>query len=93
MRLIVCMIREISKDAESIRSGILSHVSSESALFSHQGGKGGLLSRAQNMQPDIWDTHGTSVNVFASSPRSSSTKNSFNPMVGRKFKNYGVDQQ
>ena len=61
------------KDAESVRSGPLSHVPSESALLLPQADQGGLLSRARNLQPDIWDTHGTPQNVCASSLAYSST--------------------
>ena len=56
------------KDAESVRSGQLSHVPSERALFPLPTDPGGLLSRARNSQPDIWLTHGISGNGFASSP-------------------------
>ena len=57
------------KVAESVRSGQLSHVFSESALLGPQADQGGLLSRARNLQPDILDTYGTLANVFASSLR------------------------
>ena len=56
------------KDAESVRCGQLSHVLCELALFPLPTDLGGLLSRARNSQPDIWNTHGISWNVFASSP-------------------------
>ena len=61
------------KDAEAVRSGPFSHVPSESTLLPPQADQGGLLCRAKIMQPDIWDTHGASGNVFASSPAYSST--------------------
>ena len=41
------------KDAESVRSGQLSHVPSDSASFPLPTDQGGLLSRARNTQPDI----------------------------------------
>ena len=62
------MIREIFKDAESVRSGP-SHVPSQPALLPPFRDPGGMLSR-KNEPPDIWDTHGTSGNVFADSPAS-----------------------
>ena len=46
------------KDAESVRSGQLSHIPSEPMLFPLLTDPGGLLSRARNLQPDIWNTHG-----------------------------------
>ena len=62
------------KDAESVRSRPLSHVPSEAALLPPpQADQGGLLSRARNLQTDIWETHGTPQNVFASSLAYSST--------------------
>ena len=61
------------KDAESVRSGQLSHVPSEPMLFSLPPGPGGLLSRARNLQPDIWNTHGFSGNVASSPAHSSSS--------------------
>ena len=123
------------KDAESVRSGQLSHIPSEPMLFPLPTCPGGLLSRARNSQPDIWNTPGHRENVASSPPyssslcsrifhvwndstaeristqtstgthrdkdtiptlrfpRSSSAGNSFNPMEGRNFKNYGADQQ
>ena len=56
------------KVAESVLSGPLSNVPCESALFPPQGDQGGLLGRARSMPPNFLDTHGTSGNVFASSP-------------------------
>ena len=60
------------KDAESVRSG-LSHVPSQPALFPPYrdpgwmpSRPGGMLSR-NDKPPDIWDTHGTSGNVFCKS--------------------------
>ena len=61
------------KDVDSVRSKQLSHVPSESGLFPLPSDPGGLLSSARNRQPDTWDTHGISRNVFASSPTHSST--------------------
>ena len=61
------------EDAESVRSGPLSHVPSESALLPPQAHSRRVVEPRQKMQPDIWDTHGTSGNVFASSPAYSST--------------------
>ena len=61
------MIREISKDAESVRSG-LSHVPSQPAFppFRDPDGKlscsVGMPSR-NDKPPDIWDTHATSGGV------------------------------
>ena len=56
------------KDAESVRSGQLSHVPREPELFPFL-----LLSRARNPQPETWITHVFSGNVFANSPAYSST--------------------
>ena len=65
------MIREIFKNAESVRSG-LSHVPSEPALFPSYRDPGGLLSR-NNQPPGVWKSQqGTSGNVFAN-PRASSS--------------------
>ena len=61
------------KVAESVRSGQLSHVPREPAFFPFPTEPGRLLSRDRNPQPDIWNTHGISGNVFASSPAYSST--------------------
>ena len=58
------------KDAEAVRSG-LSHVTSQLALLRLCRDPGGLLSR-NDKPPDIWDTHGTSGNVFANPTASSS---------------------
>ena len=55
-----------SKVAESMHSGQLSHVPSESALFPLQDDRGGLLGRAIVMPPNIWDTLCASGNFFAS---------------------------
>ena len=68
------MIREIFKDAESVRSG-LSHVPSQPALFPPYRDPGGMLSRSMGMPsrndrpPSIWDTQGISGNVFVNPPR------------------------
>ena len=57
------------KDGESVRSG-LSHVTSQQAFSPPFRDPGGMLSRSVGMpsrndrQPSIWDTHGTSGNVF-----------------------------
>ena len=48
------------KDAESVRSGQLSHVPSEPVLFPLPTDPGGLLSRARNLQPHNWNTPGVS---------------------------------
>ena len=61
------------QDAESVRSGQLSHVPSELALFPLPTDPGGLLSRDRNSQPDFWNTHGKWGNVFAKSSAYSST--------------------
>ena len=61
------------KDAESVHSGPLSHVPSESALIPPQDDQGGLLGRAKIMPPDIWDTQCASGNFFASPPVNPST--------------------
>ena len=52
------------RDGESVRSGSLSHVPSAPASFPLPTYSRGLLSRSQNVQPDIWNTHGFSGNVF-----------------------------
>ena len=80
------MIREILKDAESVRSG-LSHVPNQPALLPPYRGPGGMQSRPVGMpsriekQPDIWDTHGISGKVFVDPPASSSSPHpgGFNP--------------
>ena len=41
------------KDVESVRSGQLSHVPSETVLFPPPTEPGGMLSRARNTQSDI----------------------------------------
>ena len=70
MKLIVWVIREIFKDAESVLSG-QSHVASQPALLPPFRDPGGMLSRPLRMPsrndrpPSIWDTHGLSGNVFA----------------------------
>ena len=64
------MIREIFKDAESVRSG-LSHVPNQPALFPPHRDPGGLPSR-KDKPSDIWNTHGKSGNVFVNPPASSS---------------------
>ena len=85
MKLIVWMIREIFKDAESVRSG-LSHVPSQPALLSPFRDPGGMLRFSLGMPsrndkpPDIWDTHGISGNVFANPTASCSS-----PYPGRGF--------
>ena len=57
---------EDAKDAESMHSGRLSHVPSESALFPHQDERGDLLGRAKIMPPNIWNTPFTLGNVRTS---------------------------
>ena len=69
------------KDAESVRSGP-SHVLSQPALFPPYRDPGGLLSR-NNQPPDIWNSEGTSGNVFAN-PLASSWSlypREFNPWI------------
>ena len=56
------------KDSESMHSGQLSHVSSESALLLLQDERGDLLGRAKFVQPNIWDMPFTSGDVCASPP-------------------------
>ena len=84
---VICMVylRDF-EDAESVRSGH-SHVSSQPAFFPPFQDPGGMLSRSMGMPsrsdrlPDIWDTHGTSGNVFVN-PRASSSApypQGFNP--------------
>ena len=76
------------KDAESVRSG-LSHVPSQPTLFPPHPVPGGMLSRSMGMPsrkdrpPSIWDTHGTSGNVFVNPPASSSSAfpGGFNPWI------------
>ena len=69
MKLNVRKIREIFKDAESVRSG-LSHVPSQPAFFPPYRDPGGMLSRSIGMPShrdgpqSIWDTHCFSGNVF-----------------------------
>ena len=65
------------QDAESVRSG-QSHVTSQPVFFPPHPDPGGMLSHSMGMPsrnngpPSIWDTHGTSGNVFAD-PVASST--------------------
>ena len=65
------------QDAESVRSGN-SHVTSRPVSFPPHPVPGGMLSRSlgmpsrKNGPPSIWDTHGTSGNVFANPVASSS---------------------
>ena len=65
------------QDAESVRSGH-SHVASQPVFFPPQPVPGGMLSHSIGMPsrkdgpPNIWDTHGTSGNVFANPAASSS---------------------
>ena len=71
------MIREIFKDAESVRSG-QSHVTSQPSFFPPFRDPVGMMSRSLGMPcrndrpPSIWDTHGISGNVFANPTASSS---------------------
>ena len=71
------MILEIFKDAGSVRSG-QSHVTSQPVFSPPHPVLGGMLSRSIGMPsrregpPSIWDTHGTSGNVFANPDASSS---------------------
>ena len=57
------MIREIFKDAESVRSG-QTHVTSQPTFFPLLPDPGGMLSRSlgmpsrNNRPPSVWDTHG-----------------------------------
>ena len=69
------------KDAESVRSG-QSHVTSQPAFFPPFRDPGGMLSR-NDKPPDIWDTHGTSGNVFVNPTASSSSPypGGFNPWI------------
>ena len=65
------------QDAESVRSG-QPHVTSQPVCFPPHPDSGGMLSRSlgmpshKNGPPSIWDTHGTSRNVFANPTASSS---------------------
>ena len=52
------------QDVESIRSGKLSHVPFQAALFPLLVEPRGLLSRDNNPQPDMRNTHGISGDVF-----------------------------
>ena len=67
------------QDAESVRSG-QSHVASQPVFFPPHPIPGGMLSRSTGMPsrregpPSIWDTHGTSGNVFANPTASSSAR-------------------
>ena len=54
------------KDAESVHSGQLSHVPSESASHPFQDERGDLRGRAKIMPPNFWNTPFTSENVFTS---------------------------
>ena len=82
------MIRDFFKDAESGRSG-QSHVTSQPAFSPPFRDPGGMLSRSLGMPsrndrpPSIWDTHGTSGNVFVNSTASSSAPfpQGFNPWI------------
>ena len=56
------------KDAESVHSGQLSHVPSESALFLLQDERGDLLGSAEIMPPKSWNAQCTSGDVFTSPP-------------------------
>ena len=69
------------KDAESVRNGP-SHVPSQPALLPPYRDPGGLL-RRNNQPPDIWNSQGTSGNVFANSRASSSSPcpGGFNPWI------------
>ena len=68
------------QDVESVRSGH-SHVASQPVSFPPHPVPGGMLSRSlgmpsrKNGPPSIWDTHGTSGNVFANPAASSSALN------------------
>ena len=73
-----CMINSRDfQDAESVRSGH-SHVTSQLVSFPPHPDPGGVLSRSLGMPsrnsgpPSIWDTHGTSGNVFENPAASSS---------------------
>ena len=71
------MIREIFKDAESVRSG-QSHVTGQLAFFTPFPDPGGMRSRSLGMPSrkdgprSIWHTHGISGHVFANPMASSS---------------------
>ena len=60
------------QDAESVRSGHF-HVTNQPVFFPHHPDPGGMLSRSLGMPsrnngpPSIWDTHGSSGNVFCKS--------------------------
>ena len=59
------------QDAESVRSG-QSHVTSQPAFFPPVQDPGGLRSRSHQL-PDIWNSQGTSGNVFVKPTASSSS--------------------
>ena len=77
------MVENHFKDVESVRSGSISHVPSQPALFPLLREPGGLLIRDYNLQPNTWDTHGLSGNVFANPQASYSTTYSgmLNPLI------------
>ena len=76
------------KDAESARSG-LSHVPSQPAFLPSYRDPGGMVSRRGGMlsrndkPPDIWNSQGTSGNVFVNPPASSSSSypGGFSPWI------------
>ena len=61
------------KYAKSVRSGQLSHVPSQSALFRLPFEPGGMPSRDRNVQRDFWNPHVFSRSVFAGLHASAST--------------------
>ena len=73
---------------DAVRSG-LSNVTSQPALLPPFRDPGGMVSRSVGMPsrndkpPDIWDTHGTSGNVFVTPTASSSAlyPQGFNPWI------------
>ena len=71
----------VFQDVESVRSGP-SHVPSQPALLPPHRDPEGLLSR-NNQPPDIWNSKGTSRNVFANPRASSSSPNpeGFTPWI------------